>query len=399
MPPTRHTPFRAGAAVLVALATLGPLAACGSDAPQAAASDTQWGLVVIPEDPAHHGVLPEDLEAQGIRPYYHDFGRVPVGETIQHVFQLENTDPQPVTITRMQASCGCTKPSIRYVDADGREVKGTSGRDGKVLVVPPGEVAELSFRIDTKKTQPLSHNTGKLYTVTMVTDSPNRAHLRLETHVLVENAFQVTPNPIDLGRVPASAGGEATTDIIQLAGIGARIVGVGPLPGGVEAEVVEQEVLGRPVWTLQVSLVPPMDKGPVQHEIELMTEDPEGLPYFPLPIEVRAYAVDDIEWSPIRFVLRGAAEGDGAPESVLTLYSLLSGEDLKITAARLEGQGTDGLELTYRALAPDTRGRSKRWELTLRPRPSFGDAIVRGEAVIELEGHDPVRIDVIANPN
>src|SRR5262245_44639086 len=89
------------ASTLLCLLPAAP-AACGGSS--AAVPSPGLGLVVVPADPADRGVAPEALEARGVRSYFHDFGRVPLGDKVQHVFQLENTDPRPVTVTRMQAS-------------------------------------------------------------------------------------------------------------------------------------------------------------------------------------------------------------------------------------------------------------------------------------------------------
>ncbi len=41
----------------------------------------------------------------------HDFGDIPEGEVAKHTFTFRNTGEQPLKLTRVRASCGCTTPS------------------------------------------------------------------------------------------------------------------------------------------------------------------------------------------------------------------------------------------------------------------------------------------------
>lgn len=40
----------------------------------------------------------------------YDFGKIPQGKPVTHEFQWRNDNPFPVTISDIQASCGCTTP-------------------------------------------------------------------------------------------------------------------------------------------------------------------------------------------------------------------------------------------------------------------------------------------------
>jgi hypothetical protein len=41
----------------------------------------------------------------------HDFGTVPEGPAAEYEFRFKNTGKEPITISKVQASCGCTTPS------------------------------------------------------------------------------------------------------------------------------------------------------------------------------------------------------------------------------------------------------------------------------------------------
>jgi len=39
-----------------------------------------------------------------------DFGKIPQGKPVTHVFEFENTGNQPLLVSQATASCGCTTP-------------------------------------------------------------------------------------------------------------------------------------------------------------------------------------------------------------------------------------------------------------------------------------------------
>lgn len=62
----------------------------------------------------------------------YDFGTVSEGEVIDHVFTFTNTGSEPVIISRVSASCGCTTPTYTTVP------------------VLPGKEGEVAVQFDTK---------------------------------------------------------------------------------------------------------------------------------------------------------------------------------------------------------------------------------------------------------
>lgn len=41
----------------------------------------------------------------------HDFGDITQGDVVEHVFKFENTGEQPLIISNVKTTCGCTVPS------------------------------------------------------------------------------------------------------------------------------------------------------------------------------------------------------------------------------------------------------------------------------------------------
>lgn len=44
----------------------------------------------------------------------HDFGKIPQGRPVTHVFEVTNIGTEPLRIENVQASCGCTTPEWSY---------------------------------------------------------------------------------------------------------------------------------------------------------------------------------------------------------------------------------------------------------------------------------------------
>lgn len=40
----------------------------------------------------------------------HDFGKIPQGTPVTHVFKFENTGTEPLIINKVESTCGCTVP-------------------------------------------------------------------------------------------------------------------------------------------------------------------------------------------------------------------------------------------------------------------------------------------------
>ena len=75
----------------------------------------------------------------------HDFGEVTEGEKVEHTFKFENTGTEPLVITNVQVTCGCTTPKgwPRDPIAPGKKAElvvqfnstGKIGRQNKVVTV------------------------------------------------------------------------------------------------------------------------------------------------------------------------------------------------------------------------------------------------------------------------
>lgn len=382
-----------GTLPLLAVALAGSLLAAGfACAPEPQEAGAEGGLVVLPDPTA---VQDPDLLP---RPYYHDFGTVPDGEVVQHAFRVRNVEAHPITIERISASCGCTVPSVSYVDERGERVVGASPRAGAedLITIPPGVVAELELRIDTRDIR--TKNDDKLYTVTVATDAPDHRFFKVEAHIKVESPFLLTPNGIDLKTIPRSAGGTGHCDVVQAPGYAHRVEGLRDVPDDVEASLRHEERFGRNVWVLEASLRPPLALGRQTRYFQIATVDAEGRPYRPIEVGLTAFVTEDVLAEPPRLI---AIAERGASEPVTTtaeVRSQLAGQRITITDVILEGPRLDGLDVTYEPEALDAEGRSASWTVTLSARPPAGEDVLQGKVFVTLAGGlPPVEIPFVVH--
>ena len=68
-------------------------------------------------------------ETLGLKEAIYDFGKIPQGKPVTHVFEVVNNGKDSLKITNVQASCGCTTPDWERdkVQAPGQSTKITVG--------------------------------------------------------------------------------------------------------------------------------------------------------------------------------------------------------------------------------------------------------------------------------
>lgn len=109
----------------------------------------------------------------------HEFGTVARGAKTEHVFTFKNPLQQPIKITSVRASCGCTTPSIVTPE------------------VAPGEVGAIRAQFNT-----LSFVGQRGATITVGISSPVAAEVQLHVNGYVRRDIVFNPGQIDWGTVP-----------------------------------------------------------------------------------------------------------------------------------------------------------------------------------------------------
>ncbi len=67
------------------------------------------GLVNIAMAQTHIHSAPAN-EVLALKETRYDFGKIPQGKPVTHIFEVINTGKEPLQIENVQASCGCTTP-------------------------------------------------------------------------------------------------------------------------------------------------------------------------------------------------------------------------------------------------------------------------------------------------
>ena len=376
------------------------LASCGGSHETSASSQASpagpegQGLVLLidPENTTEKAPMRPDGTFE-LRPNFHDFGSVPDGETPSYVFRLQNTDPMPVAVKKLKPSCGCTVPSLRYRDDEGNLVQGlghTVG-DRPHIVVPPGKVLEVEVQIDT--TEIKTKNADKLNTVTISTDSPASYYLQLETHILVEAPFNVVPMTLELTRIPVSAGGEGSVDIVPALGFhGWRVSGILEQPDDLSCELSHETVLGNDKWTLTTRLGAGVAPGRQLREVVVSASTPADGPGPNVKIPVVATVVEDIQFEPGRFVFR-AKPGE---RYTVRMRSLLQGHRYAVVGAVLSEEHRGLLEVGYEGEDAGPEGPSSTWLVSLML-PALDEALdypLRGTLRLQLDDPQHPEVEV-----
>jgi len=402
-PTTPTTPLGLlGGALLGAI----PLAACGGSHESAASSEGAanaaasaataqgQGLVIVvdPQNTTEKAPMRSDGTYE-LRPNFHDFGSVPDGETPSYVFRLRNTDPVPVAVKKLKPSCGCTVPSLRYLDDEGQLVHGLGHTvaDRPHIVVPPGKVLEVEVQIDTREIK--TKNADKLNTVTISTDSPNSYYLQLETHILVEAPFNVVPMTLDMGRIPRSAGGEGRVDLVPAAGFyGWRASGILEQPDDLFCELSHENVLGNDKWTLTSRFAAGVSPGRQLREVVVATRTADDGPGPNVKVPILAMVVDDIQFEPARFVFRA----EPRQRFTVRMRSLLAGHRYAVVGALLPEEHRELLEVSYKGEDEDSDDRSATWLVSLML-PEIGEALdypLRGKLLLQLDDPQHPEVEV-----
>jgi hypothetical protein len=70
-------------------------------------AQTSSSALGLPESGSGHGPIADVLE---LKESAHNFGKIPQGRPATYTFGIINTGSEPLKLTNVQASCGCTTP-------------------------------------------------------------------------------------------------------------------------------------------------------------------------------------------------------------------------------------------------------------------------------------------------
>lgn len=193
----------------------------------------------------------------------HDFGVVARGADVEHQFVIKNIYKQPVHISNVRTSCGCTiatTPEKTTLDSL--------------------ETTEVKVAIDTKR---FMHQKNTKVIVTF--DRPLYAQVELPIAVYIRTDVVLTPGSIDFGRVELGTGGKKEIDIAYAGRSDWKISGVELEHDHLTAEVTEKSrQQGSANYVLSVSAPNDIPVGEFRGRAFLLTDDAKN-PKIPVLIE------------------------------------------------------------------------------------------------------------------
>jgi hypothetical protein len=351
----------------------------GHEGAEVHGQDERGFVFLDPQHPAH--------------PNWVDIGDLELGDTATTTVRMRNVEDHPITIDSVLAGCSCTTPSIAAITRSGERIVGDARASARVLVVPPQAVVELSLFVDSRLSP--ARNKSKLVVVRLTTDDEQDPYISIELRMKVTSAFQCLPTELDLQRVPRNGGALGRVDIAAIGDSGRRLLEVLETNPQLGATLAEANPMGvSPMWSLHVTVRPPLPLGPQEHTVRLATSHEsgvgEGRPY---EIKVRWTATEDVEVSPARMLfLRDGALGREVAQT--ELFARLAGQTIAITSASIEGPGTEGLVVQTEPASPVLDGRSSRWRITVDPGANVKLGKLEGRVIVTTDDPSYPRFEI-----
>jgi len=124
------------------------------------------------------GAISNGQAAVQVAEAVYNFGTVPKGETVKHIFKLRNVGTAPLIIGGVQTSCGCTAAAPSKSN------------------VAPGEESDIAVSFDTR-----SDRGAATRTIAVFTNDPKNQQLKLTMKGDVKPQVEASPAPVAFGTV------------------------------------------------------------------------------------------------------------------------------------------------------------------------------------------------------
>lgn len=196
-----------------------------------------------------------------------DFGAVPRGPTLSHLFFFTNNTGKKIHIAGVRVSCGCVSASAVQHD------------------VAPGETSAIRAYMDTRRFQ--GH---KQVTIYVSMDQPSWEEVSLVVRANGRDDLYVTPDSFTLGKVKHGAAPKATVNVTMYGGSLYQIASAESESSFVKPTLKEIRRNGSEVtYEVTVNLNPDTPSGNWFSEIWLKTNNP-SMPKIRVPLSVEVAA-------------------------------------------------------------------------------------------------------------
>ncbi len=191
-----------------------------------------------------------------------DFGSVARGPVQVHAFRVVNNTQQPVNISSVRVSCGCTSASALKA------------------YLNPGEETAVVARMDTSRFIGV-----KSVTIFVQFDRPTFEEVRLWVQANARNDFSVSPDGLSFGQVKRSAT-PTVTSTVTFYGTQAQITEIKSESNYVQTTVAPVKTPdGQTAYQLSAKLRADVPVGRWYTDVWLKTNNPE-IPQIRVPITV-----------------------------------------------------------------------------------------------------------------
>lgn len=191
---------------------------------------------------------------------FFDFGTIPQGKKLDHVFTLKNKGDSPLSIVRTKSSCGCTVISLPR------------------KTIEPGGSVELKTTFDSTTFG------GKVTkTITVETNDPANPNYTLTLTGVVSEVLVVVPRQLNLGQIKAGTSGVFTVTMENKGNRPVKITSVtSPMPQ-VKATAGKQTIKPGESTSITMSVAPRPEDRFLSGFIIIKTDMP-GKPEITVPV-------------------------------------------------------------------------------------------------------------------
>jgi len=261
--------------------------------------------------------MPRSAPRLFLRDKEKDFGSMLDGEVSTHDFAFENAGDAPLTISRVQPSCGCTVSEVKIGD-----LRYEYGRS-----IPSGTQGTIGVRLDT-------HNQHGALAKTVVVYSDDPAGpITLRIQAQVEQFFVFDPQPPTLNFETVFLGETRTkiltvrTDRVEAF----HITEPAPLPKGLAVSWEPLEAGKENAWKISATIGEGPNEGTFTHRVTLKTDADRTIDFY-----VTASISGPIQILPNAYILFGLIQR-GTKTSRSVELSVREGEPpLEITGTVLD---------------------------------------------------------------
>ena len=203
----------------------------------------------------------------------HDFGSVARAGKTQYHFKFTNKYEEPLHVSSVRSSCGCTTAEASKTDLKTWET---------------GEI------IATFNTNSFLGNHSATLTVTF--DRPYPAEVQLQVYGNIRSDVVLAPGSVQLGTVDAGQGVEKKISVTHTGSSTWAITDIRSANTNFEVEVSDpKKAVGSVTYDLTVRLKPTTPVGYVNDQLFLVTNDPEATQ---MPVDVEGQVVADVDVTP-----------------------------------------------------------------------------------------------------